>query len=307
MKKSRDVGETLLSGMPKVISAGEDFTMQAIRRYSAMFILLAMLTVSLSGCIHLDRSVTLNGDGSGSYTLTIGFSEQLVSLASDQISANMDSFSAKVKNAGGSYRHYDDTGYSYWAYTRPFTSVSALNQLLQETPQAGNTSGSAGGVNTPSLAQDTLSFSEQTGILSNSFHAVGHMSMNFPQDTTNTGGIDVTQYLKDMRESFAVTMPGWITSHRGGAVSGNTVTYTVHYGEETDVDVVGGGYNTALLLPGGIGVVVVLALIVLGVVFWRRRGRRTATQEMIPAYVAASPDAPTVPAMDTPPDGAVQS
>lgn len=279
-------------------------SLHALKRSTSVVALLAMLALSLSGCIHMDRSVTVNGDGSGSYTLTIGFSEQLVSLASDQISSNMDGFGAKVKSEGGSYRHYDDTGYSYWAYTRPFSSIAALNQLLQETPSNSASSGATGGINTSSLAQDTLSFAEQPGLISNTFHVTGHMSLKFPQDATNTGGIDVSQYLNDMRESFAVTMPGWVTSHKGGDVSGNTVSYTVHYGQEANVDVVGGGYNTALLLPVGIGAVVVLALIIIGaIVLARRRGKRGEARVAAPAYVAAGPDAPTMPGTNMPPGG----
>lgn len=278
--------------------------LRSLKRSSATIGLLIALALSLSGCMHIDRAVTINSDGSGSYTMTIGFSEQLVSLASDQISSNMDSFGQKVKSNGGSYRHYDDTGYSYWAYTRPFKSIADLNTLVQETPQASDTSGSVGSSNIPTPGQaDTLNFTEQSGFLSNTFHVTGHMSMIFPQSATNTGGIDVSTYLSDMRESFSVTMPGSITAHTGGTLSGNTVTYTIHYGEQTDIDVTGGGFNTALLLPIGIAVVIILLLIG-GVIFWRRRrgATRATALEVAPAFVGAAPDAPTTPGIGAQPD-----
>lgn len=246
--------------------------------------------------MHMDRSVALNSDGSGSYTISIGFSEQMVAMASDQLSTSMDKYGAKVKQQGGTYRHYDDTGYSYWAFTRPFKSVQELNSLVQQTPDAGTNVPSSSSLPVSS-GQDTLAFSEQSGFLSNSFHVTGHMSMAAtPGVDTNTGGIDLTPLLKDMRETFAITMPGSITSHKGGVVNGNTVTYTVHYGEQTDIDVVGGGLNTALLLPiGGVALLVVLALV--GFFLWRsRRGKRVEQGEARePALVAAAHDAPTVP------------
>jgi hypothetical protein len=280
-----------------------EFALRAYKRIPAVFSLLLVLMLSLTACMHVDRNVTLNSDGSGSYMLTIGFSEQLVSLASDQISSSMDDFGQKVKQQGGSYRHYDDTGYSYWAYTRPFKTVADLNKLVQEAPQSGQAGdGSSAGVTTP--GQDTLTFSQQSGLLSNTFHVTGHMSMVVPPSSLgDTGGVDITQYLKDMRESFSVTMPGSITSHTGGVVSGNTVTYTVHYGEQTNIDVVGGGLNLGPLLPIGAAVIVILLLAIVGAILWSRRRKRAATSHeqpgapaYVPAYVPApaAPDAPTV-------------
>ncbi len=279
--------------------------MRSILRSTAVVGLLLTLALSLTGCVHLDRNVALNSDGSGTYTLTMGLSEQLVSMAGDQISTSMDQFGAKVKSQGGSYRHYDDTGYSYWSYTRPFKSIDELNQLAQESPQSGANLGAGAPlpVAPTSPSQDTLHFSEQSGFLSNTFHVTGHMSMVMPTppSSSDTGMPDVSQYLKDMRESFSITMPGSLTSHKGGVVNGNTVTYTVHYGEETDIDVVGGGLNTALLLPIGGGVLVVVLLIVGGVIFWRMRGGKRAEQpsvEPTPAFVPAGNDTPTMPGTD---------
>jgi hypothetical protein len=272
---------------------------RSARPFTVLGLLLALL-LSLTACVHEDRAVTLNSDGSGSYVLTIGFSEQVVSLASDQISSTMDEFGAKVKQQGGSYRHYDDTGYSYWAYTRPFQTIAQLNQLVQDAPQSGN---SASGAGFPST-QDTLTFTQQSGFLSNTFHVTGHMSMVFPQNSPGIpDGVDISPYLKDARESFSVTMPGSITSHRGGAVSGNTVTYTVHYGEQTDIDVVGGGLNLTPLIPYaiGAGVLVALLLILAGILIWRRRRARDANRRAerapAPAYAptVAGPDEPPAP------------
>ncbi|HEX8982063.1 MAG TPA: hypothetical protein VF792_04790 [Ktedonobacterales bacterium] len=279
--------------------------MRSMLRSTAVVGLLLTLAFSLTGCVHLDRNVALNSDGSGTYTLTMGLSEQLVSMAGDQISTSMDQFGAKVKSQGGSYRHYDDTGYSYWAYTRPFKSIDELNQLAQESPQSGANlgAGSSLPVAPTSPSQDTLHFSQQSGFLTNTFHVTGHMSMVMPTPppSADSGMPDVSQYLKDMRESFSITMPGSISSHKGGDINGNTVTYTVHYGEETDIDVVGGGLNTALLLPIGGGILVIVLLIVGGVIFWRMRGGKHAEQpvvEPVPAFVPAGSDAPTMPGTD---------
>jgi hypothetical protein len=279
--------------------------------------LLIALAVLLTGCMHIDRGVTLNSDGSGSYTLTIGFSQQVMSAANAPITTSMNAFGEQVAQQGGSTRHYDDSGYSYWAYTRPFKSIADLNTLVQQTPQSSDVSDTTSKL--LAVAQDSLSFSEQSGILGNSFHVTGHMSMR-PQSPTSGG---VPPALKDMRESLSITMPGAISSHKGGVVHGNTVTYVIHYGEETDIDAVGGGFDTTPLLIG-IGGAVIALLIIAALILWlRRRGaaeRRRAAQRqenppafapvytppITPPFTSAGPDAPTVPAMDDASGGAGQ-
>jgi hypothetical protein len=263
---------------------------RALRRSGASVGLLIVMALTLSGCVHLDRNVALNGDGSGTYLLTIGISDQLLSISGDQVTSSMDSYGDKVKKEGGSYRRYEDAGYTDWAYTRPFASIADLNKLLQEAPQAGGASGLPSGSSTSTL--DTITFSEQPGFLSNTFHVTGHMSMVVPTGSTDTGGVDVSTYLKDMRESLAVTMPGSISSHTGGVVEGATITYTVHFGEETDIDVTGSGLNTSTLIPLGVGAgaLVLLLAAIAGFILWRRRSGSRG--EPAPVYAGAYPGAP---------------
>lgn len=283
-------------------------------RRPASVALLIALALLLTGCMHIDRSVALNADGSGSYTLTIGFSQQVMSAAGSQVSDTMNSFGDQVKLEGGSTRQYQDAGYSYWAYTRPFKSIADLNTMLQQTPQSTSGSNSAG--NLIGVAQDTLAFSQQDGLLGATFHVTGHMSM-IPQNGA-TGA--VPQAVQDMRESFSVTMPGSITSHKGGVTHGNTVTYVIHYGQATDIDVVGGGADPARLALIGLGMVIVAFIIIAALLLWgrsRKRRQRQAvaqphapefapvyTPTFTPPYNSAPPDAPTVPAtpsLDDPP------
>jgi hypothetical protein len=278
--------------------------MRPSQRLVAVAALLLSTSLALTGCIHTDRGIQLNGDGSGSYTLTIGFSEQLVSLASDQISQQMNGFGDKVKQEGGSYRHYDDTGYSYWAYTRPFHSVAQLNQMLQETPSASSSSGSGtGGVGVNTTSTDAFQVTQESGPLTNSFHVTGRMSLAGITPPTTPSPVDIPALLKDLRESFAVTMPGWISSHNGGTVSGNTVTYTVHFGESATIDVTGGGYNTGIVYPAGAGLGILALGGLAGFVFWQLRRRRSPTlAPAVTSSIASTPftygradsDAPTI-------------
>lgn len=69
-------------------------------------------------------------------------------------------------------------------------------------------------------------------------------------------------------------MPGYVSSHKGGTQSGNTVTYALKINEKATIDVTGGA-----LSGGATAGIVVLALLVLGgigagVFFYLRRNRR---------------------------------
>jgi hypothetical protein len=297
--------------------------------------LLLLFTYALSGCTHLDRGVRLNGDGSGSYSYAVGLSSQLVSLASDQITKSMDEAGSKVKAQGGAYRHYEDTGYSYWEFTRPFSSVSQLNQMLQESgvPGVDTTSGSLPDASSlASQPTSTIAVSQESSLFTNTFHVTGQMNFpGFDPSALNPGGTGVpglpadtlTQInglLADAHEKFAIAMPGWITSHDGGTVDGNTVTYIVHPGDSVTIDVVGGGLNTAVVYPLAGGALLLVLLIAGGVAFWLVRRRNAARREALapaispapantataPVDFSTSPDSPTspdIPAWTDPPMG----
>src|SRR5205807_5846043 len=98
--------------------------MRSRTRAGALFTMFLTCAVLLSGCFHLDRDMKLNGDGSGSYTLSLGLTEALVGLAGDTFTKSMDEHGQQVKQQGGDYRHFDQDGYSVWVFTRPFKSVS---------------------------------------------------------------------------------------------------------------------------------------------------------------------------------------
>lgn len=252
--------------------------------------LLVALALALTGCMHVDRDITLNGDGSGEYTLIIGFSSQLLSQQGDQINPAMDSFGAMVKQQGGTFRYYDDAGYTYWAFTRPFETVGELNALIQDDPRASSV---AGLVN---AAQNNLRFTERPGLLSNTFHITGIIHLEFPPNpTTPQSNPPDPAYFKDMREVVSITMPGAITAHTGGALNGNTITYTVRYGETATIDVTGdGGSTIAALALAGAGGVFILGMLVAGGVIWKRRRNSRNRSARAGALIPYPPDAPTL-------------
>jgi hypothetical protein len=227
----------------------------------ASVILLLGLAVALGGCMRVERTFTINGDGSGVYVLTVGF-RQPTSGDPTSVSANvvtpMEAFGAHVQQQGGSYRRYDEQGYTYWSYARPFASVSHAEALLQEDPSQYDANHS------PLLYHDHLDVSEQPGLFGSTFHVSGNISL--------VDLLSNAQSWSDATESVTITMPNGVSAHQGGTLDGHSVTYTINYNESANVDVRGPANTT----NGGAGVLalgialVALALAALGV--WLIRG-----------------------------------
>jgi hypothetical protein len=279
-----------------------------MRTRIAAVLLCLTLALTLAGCVHADRAVTLNSDGSGVYTFSVGLSAQMMNLGGSGLIDSMNAFGEQVKKAGGSYSRSEDNGYSVWKYVRPFTSVQQLDGLLTESPQSDASKGAT------SNAEGSVHVAETTGFFRTTFHVNGHMSLVIPNANQSTADL-----LKGARESFAVTMPGWISTQSGGVLNGNTVTYTVHYGEAATINVVGGGFNVLhiALVAGGVLVALVLGVVGLLLVLRGKRrqdaplpafagsaspyytptnpGAPVAEQPVYPATPGYSPDAPDAP------------
>jgi hypothetical protein len=239
------------------------------RRGLALSALLSVLILLLSGCMSVERQFRLNGDGSGSYTLTLGFREPTSGdpdSVSEKVVVPLNAFADHVHDTGGSTTRNESQGYAYWTFTRPFTSVEEANTFLQEDPRLYDSN------HTPVLYRDSLRVTRETQLLSTVFHIKGTISL-----------VDLlgnAQNWSDATERLTITMPEGIISATGGARQGVSVTYTIHYNESVQIDVVGkvsDSQNTlgiAPLLIGGVCGVLALALLVVGVRLLRRPAPR---------------------------------
>ncbi|HEV2458536.1 MAG TPA: hypothetical protein VGS80_09240 [Ktedonobacterales bacterium] len=241
----------------------------------------ALMAVALAGCVRVDRSLALNADGSGSYTLTVGFREPQPgdpTSISPKIVTPMEHFGAHVRQEGGTYRRSADQTYAYWTYTWAFASPDAANRLLQEGPQQWDPN------HTPYLFHDALTISEEAGSAETTYHVAGWISLADPQ-AKSTGW-------RDARESIAITLAGGVSAHQGGTQAGDTVTYTIGYNQAATVDVTGtvtgaglgsGGTSAgsgssastpAALRLVGAGALLMLSLLLVGMGGWLLRGAR---------------------------------
>jgi hypothetical protein len=239
--------------------------MSKIRHGLALSALLSVLSLLLTGCMSVERQLRLNGDGSGSYTLTLGFREPATGdpdSVSETAVVPLNAFADHVQATGGSTTRDESQGYAYWTFTRPFTSVAEANTFLQEDPRQYDAK------HTPVLYRDSLRVTRETQLLSTVFHIKGTISL--------VDLLDNAQAWSDASERLTITMPEGIISATGGARQGESVTYTIHYNESAQIDVLGrvsSSQNTpdaAPLLLGGVCAVLALALLVVGIRLLRR-------------------------------------
>jgi hypothetical protein len=240
--------------------------MNTTPRRLALAALVLICVVPLAGCVRINRALQINGDGSGIYTLTVGVREPQPndpSSVSARIVAPLEAFGAHVQATGGSFSRAEDQGYAAWVYTRPFTSVAAANDLLQEDPRQDDPTHS------PVLFHDRLKVERETRLTSAVFHITGAISLADPLGTA--------QSWRDANESVSITLPNGILSQQGGVRQGNTVTYTIRYNQSATIDVAGpvggasGLYNDDVRwLAAGVLALIALVFLVLGIRLLRR-------------------------------------
>lgn len=230
-------------------------------------ILALILAVSLSGCMRVQRTLQVNRDGSGAYTLTIGFREPTPGNAAslnDTVTTAMNAFADDVEAHGGASRRFEDQGYAYWTFTRTFSSPTQGNAALQDDPRRFDPKA------TPILFHDSLHLTSASTPFGTTFHVTGTISL--------VDFVGNAQNWSDATESLTITMPGGISAHRGGVHDGDSITYTIHYNESATVDVTGGAVPSSAAAHALAALLGALALVlaVLGIRLLRSPARRKA-------------------------------
>jgi hypothetical protein len=237
--------------------------------------LASLAAVLLTGCMRVERALVIYGDGSGSYTLTIGFPEPAPSDPSgisSKIVAPMDAFGVQVQQEGGTYRRYTSQNYVYWTYTSSFSSLAGGNGLLQEDPRKYDQN------HIPVLFKDTLKISKVVGPSTTLYQVAGTISLADPLGNSTSW--------RDATESVAITMANGVSTHYGGILAGNTVTYAIAYNKTVTIDVTGnvsatpevGDSTRARFIA--VGVLLALAVILAGAGGWLLRGSAKRSQKL---------------------------
>ncbi|HEX9070022.1 MAG TPA: hypothetical protein VF807_14720 [Ktedonobacterales bacterium] len=244
--------------------------MRVSSRLAQAIALIILLALGLSACVRTGRDVSINADGSGAYALTIGVKKQVLESIGASFGDSMSKFQQAIAARGGTTRQYDDATYTYWEFRRTFKTISELNDELGVNP------GATGQINSPT-SNEQIIVRQQEDFLTTSFHVAGTLDFG----SSDAANATTASIFADAKEWLAITMPGWVTSHQGGTVTGNTVRWELRYGDKAAIDEVGGGYNSphVALISGAVGMGLVATL---GTGLWlalRRRRKPTLSTE----------------------------
>lgn len=249
------------------------------RAHALTLALLALLICALAGCVRVDRAMSLNNDGSGTYKVAVGFSDRLVQGGGASFVNQMAACESRVVAEGGTTSRTDDGSFTTWTFTWHFADIAALNTLLKRGTSFCQASGTSGA--TITTTNDPVEVTQRSRLITNTYVVRGRVSLLFAQDSVNLQDPSIAALVKDARTSLSITMPLWVTSHTPGAVvSGATITYTAHPGQSTDFEVVGGG-PTPFGIAAALGLLALLLIALLILIRFVRHRRSAHARKVI--------------------------
>ncbi len=233
-----------------------------MKRYIPFF---AVLVLVLSACtIRLDVDLVVNEDETGTFSLFMGFDDELRDLMEQGGGEALD-LTEDLSDVpeGWTVEEVTEDGFEGVRISTDYDSFEDLNAKLSEMND-----GADGGVGTDILSDfglthegDEFRFeADASGVDEGLSGALGESGGD-----DMLSGLDPSSIMGDLFEiRFNLTMPGSIGEHNADTVNGNLLTWNLDLTEEGQtfkaVSTVGGG-SSALLIGG----IAVAALVVVGV------------------------------------------
>ncbi|MDJ0952941.1 MAG: hypothetical protein QNJ81_04620 [Acidimicrobiia bacterium] len=252
-----------------------------MKRYIPLFALLALV---LSACtIRLDVGLTVNENETGTFSLFMGFDQEMQDLIAQGGGGDFD-LTEDLSDVpeGWTAVEVSEDGFDGVRIATDYDSFEDLEAKLAELGDGTD------GVGTDLLSDFGLSRDgdefrfevDASGVDEGLSGALGESG---GEDLLE--GVDPSVILGDLFEvRFNLTMPGSITEHNADSVNGNTLTWELEFAEEGQtlmaVSTVGGG--SSALLIAGIAVAAV-AVIGAGVAIARRRKGDAAVEAVTSA------------------------
>ena len=237
-------------------------------------LLLAMLCMFaiLTGCVQQDVGVTVNSDGTGTVSATIGIEkdayEQLIGMGTDIFEGKETS---TYEYDGNTYVSYTETKdyESYEDMEKALLEMTYESEVLEELDTEELEADTSEEAAEPTPIFKNVSIEKNTGLFYSTYTFKAELN---PQEITETDDselelpIDTDSY----RMTFTITMPSDITQASGGEVDENKAVFEINdITEAQEFSVICEQNNVAAVI-----VIIVVLVIVLGLFFFltKRKG-----------------------------------
>lgn len=206
-----------------------------------LLITLILMCCLLSGCIKMDNAVTLDSDGSGEFSLTVGILKDFL----EQGGGFNESATEEFQEEGFETKSYEDDKYRGFVITKKFNSVEEYNDIINKVSESD---------------EDTYFFKdvklENTG---NSIVAKGIVSMEDSGLDSGSDDIMGQMILDSFDISFSVKPSGKVLSHNATDVSNGIYTWKVDPIGTTEINFEMESANQSFPIWPIIAIVVVVA------------------------------------------------
>ena len=246
-----------------------------MKKHIMLLMAIVCMSAMLTGCVQQDIGVSINADGTGTVSATIGIEEdayeQLVGMGSDIFEGKEtstyehDGKTYVSYTETKSYENYEDIEKALLEMTYESDVFDGLNTEDFETEDAEESAEAA----EPAPIFKSVSIDKSSGLFYSNYTFKAEMN---PQEISDSEDIEMDLPIDtdSFRMTFTVTMPSDITQANGATVEGNKAVFEIDdITEAQEFSVVCEQNNVAAVI-----VIIVVLVIVLGLFFFltKRKG-----------------------------------
>ena len=243
-----------------------------MRKHITLLMAMICMFALLTGCVQQDIGVTVNSDGTGTVSATIGIEkdayEQLIGMGTDIFEGKETSTYEYDGNTYVSYTETKDYG-SYEDMEKALLEMTYESEVLEELDTEELEADTSEEAAEPIPIFKNVSIEKNTGLFYSTYTFKAELN---PQEITESDDselelpIDTDSY----RMTFTITMPSDITQASGGEVDENKAVFEINdITEAQEFSVICEQNNVAAVI-----VIIVVLVIVLGLFFFltKRKG-----------------------------------
>ncbi|WP_431802477.1 LppM family (lipo)protein [Halobacillus andaensis] len=211
-----------------------------------IIMVMAVLVLSITGCVKGDFAVKINKDGSGVNTITVGVEESTLGQfgGGDGL---LEDTSADLETQGYTVESLDEEGYIGVRATKEFEDAGEMD-FIPETDTLDQEA-----VDT-SAAEDDIDLNVEEGFFSDTYHLEGTVDLS---GTFDLGGVE-EMIASQMDLTFTLGLPIKAADHNADEEDGRMLTWAINPTGSNDIMVEANVPNVRnIIIVGGLALLLI--------------------------------------------------